>query len=384
LKAPDLPGPALAKKGYLKMMNIKLRSLLLTIFLTAIVSVNFVSAQTTPPAAIPSGDPLAALPASDVVGFVDLRRILTEIAPRIFAKNPAMLVKLTTALDEVQKKTGVSILSVDRIAVGLRFFGQIMRNVKKEDVGIVVLVHGDFDASAFIAALKRETKGKVAESTYGGKIIYSEPMPAPPKKRGERETPAITVLDANTLAIGDLPQVRAAIDAGTGTGRVDSSLVQLATRDSGTLVGSAANVPDSIKQTFGEKAPKDEMAQGIVKLVNGISQLYVSLGATQTDFNISLGARFASAEQAQSAADMLLGLRQQAGSQIPDAQARALIESLQITAQGDELQIKSEIKNEVVQGLVASIIQDNEPKKATPGKARPTTKSRRTRRRSRH
>lgn len=370
------------------MMNTKLRSLLLAIFLTVLVGVRFVSGQTTPPA-LPSGDPLATLPASDIVGFVDVRRLLTEIVPRLLAKDPPMLAKMTAALDEVYKKTGVSILSVDRVAVGMRFFGKTMKNVNKEDVGIVIIVHGDFDASLFIAALKRETKGKVTEETYGGKVIYSEPMPAPPKKRAERETPAIVVLDANTLAVGDLPQIRATIDAGAGNGRADSALVQLATRDAGTLVGTAGNVPDVVKQGFSDNVPKDEMAQPIVKLVNGIKQIYVSVGANPTDFNITLGARFESAEQAQSANDLLLGLRQQFGTQIPDPQARALIDSLQITAQGDELQLRCDIKNEVVQGLVASMIKDNQPKKDDAAsavkpattKTKQTTKSRRGKRR---
>jgi hypothetical protein len=366
------------------MMNTKLRSLLLAITLTIFACIGLVSAQTAQPVTA-SGDPLAALPASDVVGFLDCRRILTEIVPRLLAKEPAMLAKMAAMLDEVNKKTGVNILSIDRVAVGMRFFGQTFKTVKKEDVGIVILVHGDFDASLFIAALKRETKGKVTEETYGGKIIYSEPMPALPKKRAERETPAIAVLDPNTLALGDLPQVRAAIDAATGNGRVDSTLVQLATRDSDTLVGSAGNVPETIKQTFNDKAPKDEMAQGVVKLANGIKQVYVSIGASATAFNITLGARFESAEQAQSASDMLLGLRQQAGSQIPDPQVRALLDSVQINAQGDELRLRAEVKNEVVQGLVASIIKENPPPpQAAPGKAKQTTKSRRTKRRRRH
>ena len=350
----------------------------------AVIGIGFVSAQTTQTATA-DGDPLAALPASDVIGFVNLRRIMTEVVPRIFASDPTMLAKMTVALDEVNKKTGVNILSVDRIVVGVRFYGTTFNNVKKEDVGIVIVVHGDFDPNAFLAAVKRETKGKGTEETYGGKVIYHEPMPAPPKKRAERETPAVVVLDANTIAVGDLPQVRAAIDAAAGNGRVDSALVQLATRDSSALIGNAVNVPESAKQSFLASGPKEEMPPGIDKLVNGIKQIYVSVGATPTDFNISLGARFESPEQAQSVSDMLLGLRQQAVSQIPDQQTRAMIESVQTTVQGDELQLKADIKNEVVQGLVASIIKENQPSpKVAPAKAKPKTKSRRTRRRRRH
>jgi hypothetical protein len=372
------------------MINKKLHSLLLAIFITALVGFRFVSAQTTPPATA-SNDPLAVLPVSDVVGFLDFRRLLNEIAPRVLAKDPMMLARMVVVLDDLNKKTGMNIRSVERIAAGVRFYGTTFNNVKKEDVGVVILVHGDFDPGMFIALLKRETKGKVTEETYGGKIIYSEPIPAPPKTRPERETPAVVVLDANTLAVGDLPQVRALIDASaSGNGRVDTALVQLATRDSGGFVGVATNVPDNIKQTFSDKAPKDEMTQPIIKLVNGIKQISASMGGNETDFTITLGVRFESAEQAQSANDMLLGLRQQFGTQIPDPEARALLDSLQITAQGDELQLRAQIKNEIVQGLVASLLKEK-PKvseataapavKPPPAKARKTTKSRKTKRR---
>lgn len=368
------------------MMNTKLRALFLTIILTIVAGINLVSAQTMQTTAAQSGDPLATLPASDVVMFVDVRRMLTEIIPRLLAKDPAALAKMMGAVDEVKKKTGVNILSVERVVAGMRFYGPVGPGAKKEDIGVAIIVRGDFDASLFIAALKRETKGKVTEETYGGKVIYSEPMPAPPKKRAERETPAIVVLDPNTIAVGDLPQIRATIDAAAGNGRVDSALVQLATREPSSLVGGAMNVPDSLKQSFSATAPKDEMAQGIVKLVGGIKQAYNSLGATTTDFNLIVGARFESAEQAQSLSDMLLGLRQQAGAHIPDVKIRGLLDSIQITALNDEVQLRCDIKNEVVQDFIAEVLKEEKKAKAAKpasAKAKQTTKSRRAKRRKR-
>jgi hypothetical protein len=369
------------------MMNTKLRSLLLAVILTTVAGVGLVSAQTTQNAnAMARSDALAALPVSDAVAFADVRRILTEIVPRLFAKDPMMLAKMMGALDEVNKKTGVNVLSIERVALGVRFYGPVGPNTKKEDVGIAIIVRGDFDPNLFIAALKRETKGKVTEETYGGKIIYSEPMPAPPKKRSERETPAIVVLDANTIAVGDLAQIRATVDVDPlmGTGRVESALVELAIREPSSLMGGAINVPDALKQSLMAEAPKDEMAQGIVKIVGGIKQAYNSLGATPTDFNIIVGARFESAEQAQSVSDMLLGLRQQAAPHIPDAKIRGLLDSIQITALNDEVQLRCDIKNEVVQNFIAEMMKKGDKPKVTSTKAKTTTKSRRTKRRRRH
>lgn len=367
-------------------MNTKLRSRLLAIFLTTVMSVGFVSGQTvqTAPA---SDDPLFALPASDGVMFVDVRRLLTEIIPRLLANDPATLAKMTAALDEATAKTGINPLSINRVVVGMRFLGPIFPTASKENIGVVVIVRGDAQASSVIELLKRETKGKFAQETHGGIVIYSEPMPAPPRKRTERATPAMAMLDANTIAVGDLPQVRAAIDAASGNGRVDSSLVELATRDSSALVGVAIRVPENIKQNLSATAPKDPMAQGVIKLLNSVKQNYASMGATATDYNVIMGARFESPEQAKSVGDMLSGMRQQMGAFIPDPKARSLIESLQITSQGDEVQIRCDIKNEVVQEFVAMAMKEAKKKEeaaAAAAKAAPAkkpTKPRRSRRR---
>ncbi|MDT4956075.1 MAG: hypothetical protein QOJ02_4213 [Acidobacteriota bacterium] len=363
-------------------MNTKLRSLIPAIFIAIIVS--FTLAPSHSVAAPTDTRPLlSSLPASDVVMFVDLQRIMTEIIPRLLAKDPATLAKMTAAINEVKIKSGVNILAIDSVVAGMQFDGAVTHNMKKENFGIVIIAHGDFDANALIAFLKRETKGKVHEETYGGKVIYSEPQPA--KKKAERELAALTVLDANTVALGDLPQVRAAVDAFAGKGRVDSSLVGLAAGDSSSLIGLAGNVPPSLIEDLKETAPQnDPTAQAIQKAITGLKQLFVSIGATPSDFNIITGARLSNAEQAASLGDMLMGLRQQAIAGVDEQEIRSLIESTKITTQGDEVLIKADIKNEDVQDFVASMMKDEKPVAKPTPKPKRTTKHRRSSRRRRH
>jgi hypothetical protein len=193
------------------------------------------------------------------------------------------------------------------------------------------------------------------------------------------------LLDANTVAVGDLPQVRAAIDAFAGRDRVDPALVQLAERDPSSFTGVAGNVPASLIQDLRESAPpSDQMAQVINKAIEGLKQFFGSIGASTTAFNVITGVRLTSSEQAASLGDTLMGLRQQALAEIQEQETRDLINSLQITAQGDEVQIRADIKNEVVQGLVTPMIKD-EPKviPATRVNKQPV-KHRRSRRRRRH
>jgi hypothetical protein len=369
-------------------MNIKLRNLLPVILLAVWMSAAIVSAQTTQ--ATGALDPLNALPTSDVVAFADMHRILTEIVPRLLAKDPATLLKLTNTVNELNTKTGINILSIDRIAVGVQFLGKTTHNLKKDDVGVAIIVHGDFDADKFFAFMKSETKGKARQETYGGIVIHIEPPPTAPQKKSERETGALALLDAHTIVVGDLPQVRATIDAAAGKGRVDSALVGLATHDANTLIGMAGNVPPSLTEDISKSAtPGDETEQAIGKIVANIKQVFSSITTTPTAFDVTLGARLVTAEQAQSLNDLLLGIRQQAAPYVQDKTTRDLFDSLKITAQDNEVRVSADIPNGVAQDFVASMVKDNRPAakpvtKPAATKRTTTTKRRRTRRRTIH
>ncbi len=366
------------------MMNKKLRSLLLAIFLTVLVGGGLVSAQTTTPTPVTaSSDPLAALPVSDMVLFADVRRVLTDAAPRLLAKDPATLAKMMGLLNEVRTKTGINILAIDRVAMGIRVLGPLGPNFKKESVGVAIIANGDFDANALIEFAKRETNGKIAEQSYGGKTIYSEPPPEPPKKRSERETPAFAVLDANTLLVGDLAQVRATIDASGGTGRIEPALVQHATQNSNALFGWAVNFSPSLAETATGNAMPDEVVRGGIKfLMSTIRQIFASIGSTPTSFNAVLGVRLCSPDQAQSLSELLTAARKRFGPMAGDPKLRGMLDNLQISAQGSDLQIMADFKDEVVQNLITSAmakpkISGDAPSsqvKPAPAKSKPPTK----------
>lgn len=365
-------------------MRTQLPSRAFAILIALAVSFSLINAGTRAAASAPDARSLlATLPTSDVVMFVDLQRIMTEIVPRLLAKDPATLAKMTNQINEVKTKSGVNLLAIDSVVVGVQFLGEVKHNMHKENVGIVIIAHGDFDANALIAFLKREAKGQGREETYAGKLIYSEP----PEKKKEREIAALTVLDANTVALGDLPQIRATVDAFAGQRRVDPSLVQLAEQDPSSIIGLAGNVPASlIADIKASASSNDQMEQAISKAITGLKQLFVSIGATPDQFNMITGARLETPEQAASLSDLLMGLRQQAISGVDEQEMRSLIESTKITAEGDEVQIRADIKNEVVQEFVASMVKEEKPQ-VTPKKPvvkKPVSHRRTSRRRRKH
>ena len=370
------------------MMKTKRCVLLITLLLAAAINVGLVSAQTTSSAPAATSDPMDALPASDVVVFANVRRILNDAIPRLLAKDPATLAKLMGVANEAKTKTGINILAIDSLVMGARLVGPVGRNFKKESVGVAIIAHGDFDANALIAFAKGATQGKISEQTYGGKVIYSEPMPEPPKTRSERETPAFAVLNANTLVIGDLTQVRATIDAAAGTGRVDPALVQHATQNSDALIGLAIKFSPSLAGNTGGGAGPEQVGLAAARFFMAtFKELFASIGSTPTSFNMVLGMRLCDAEQAQSLSDLLTSARNMFGASGGDPRLRGLLNSLQVSAEGSELRIRADFKDEIVQNVIGSMMK--KPKAAAEGpviipgvQAAPATKQPPRRRRS--
>jgi hypothetical protein len=335
-------------------MNTQLRRSLVLSLLLAAACFTSVYAQTTAPAAAAPAEfnPLSALPASDLVIYADQRRIMTELGPHIMAYDPSLLAKITGALEMAKAKTGVNFMGVERVAIGLRLLGPIGPEFKKENLGIVIVAHGDFDANALVTFAKTESHGKLSEQTYGGKVVYSEPAPEPPKTKPETERPAFAVLDPNTLVIGDLMEVRAAVDAAAGTGRVDPALARLATEDGNALVGIGVNFSPSVAQYLSASAGPDEMARaGIRLLLSTVKQLSLSAGAGQGSFNVSLGARFCDAQQAQAVGDVLVAVRKQVSA--VDAKLGGLLEGVEVRTDGNDVRVRAEIKGEALRDLGA-------------------------------
>lgn len=312
-------------------------------------------------------DPLTMLPASDVVLVIDHSRIWSEAIPHILGKDFPPLAKIMAEAEQFRTKTGIDVRSISRIAVGVRFMNPegMMKKMDKKDIAIVIIGQGDFDANKFVDFMRREEKGKVREAQQGGQIIYTiEESSKGGATRPDTEKPALAVLDANTIALGDLAQVRATVDAKGGSGRLSPDLLALVTRNSNALISLAGNVPPQLAAHLAPKGSSgntdlDKTVSKFFEAVASIKQMHMSLGTTAAGVEAWLGARFSNTEQAQSLGDMLLGARQQYSVFIEDKILRDFVNNMQITAQGDEVQLRAELPQTTI-----AMLLENAKKKA--------------------
>ncbi len=299
--------------------------------------------RSTPPAKA-QPNLLTALPQSDAVALAQVSRLLNEAMPKILAGNTAKLAEVNADLEKFKTRTGIDPRSFDQVAFGMHYTYPA-EGVTKIDT--VAIARGTFKTDAVAAAGRNGGEGKYREEKYQGHTIYIFTLDQQLKVFGLVNMKvlelAVSPLDANTLALGKPDGVRRVIDAGRGRGGLNQELIALATRDESAVIGFGGNVTRALIQSL------KLSNEAIVKDISSIRQLYGSVGITEKDVEMFLAARTVNADSAQSLSRTLTGLSQLgafAVSRMPapkGSAARAALDNLKITTQGNELLIRTAV-----------------------------------------
>lgn len=306
-----------------------------------------------------TASPLNLLPRSDFVAFVNVRRLITEAAPKALAGDAARLAQFNADIDKFKTQTGIDARSFDNLAIGMRY-QHPSPNITTTDT--VAIASGTFNAGAFIAAGRLAAQGKYQEEKYNGATIYVFNLQENVKMLGlfnmRVNQLAATTLNANTLVLGDLQGVHATLDASKTQGRVNNELIQLATRTPNAFIGFGANVPPSLT------ASADFGNAEITKTIGAIRQAYGAIGTTADGFEMLTVARTDKPDEAQNLSDTLSGLKQLGGmfaAQLPGDKAKlaqTALDNLQINHEGNETTIRLQLK----QADINSLMQALQPK----------------------
>ncbi|HEX8188352.1 MAG TPA: hypothetical protein VF586_08375 [Pyrinomonadaceae bacterium] len=240
---------------------------------------------------------LSGLPDSQAVLYVNARRIINDVLPRLMP--PADYAKM---LNEAQK-VGFDARGIDYVAVGARLADPAPANNLPE---FVVVIRGNFNADSLLA-LGRVAAGaqniSPRSETYGSKtleIIDLESLNKKPEggaaADGQAEAKpkpmpypevAVMALDANTLVAGVPSYVRALVDAAGGRGALKPSMVDLASRDPQALWSLTVEPPPALVDYLhkaGTPANKefDQMIDWVkqVSLAQGMDALNYTMSAS--------------------------------------------------------------------------------------------------------
>lgn len=301
-------------------------------------------ARTSATVPAPPASALSYLPASDAITLIDVRRLLNETMPSILAGDQAKLATANAEIDKFKTRTGINLRSFDRVVLGVRYTYPSASVTKFEAVGIA---SGKFDARGLETSAKNAAGGKFREEKYRGMTILIFSINDRMKLLGLWDLKinelAVCVLDPTSLAIGTLPNVRAAIETGKKGSQANSNLVLLASRDPRAVIGFGANLPRALMTNL--NVGNDTIA----KDVNSIRQAYGSVGSTASDVSVMLVARTDSLESAKNLSDTITGLKQLGGfvvaqmAQPRRGLAQSALDNLKITTRGAELEVRTQV-----------------------------------------
>jgi hypothetical protein len=370
--------------------------------LSLIFGSGLINSNADVPTTIPDDNSLALLPKSDVVAVLDVSRLVNDLLPKAKQAWPEQMAKFEKEISEVvskAEKTGFDIYKIKSLTIGLKLFG-------KETTGAMI-VEGLTITPEMMAKGDKDTR----TVEYKGKTLYIE-IPKPEAKtptkttvknarkpvarsrtkagakakpaRAKASTPAsggipvgdvtelasnmgtsllknstaFVQLDTERVAFGDEPEVKAVIDALTGSADPanllsnDLTAALQETRAPG-LLRFALNIPDSARQTVqGEEFLKN---LAFTKMVLG------TLDITE-DMSLLLDARLrtGSAEEAtrlhESLAALLgLGKMMLGGNQDPVmAMLNTLLDQIQISPQTNDVALAITIRRELYETFLKS------------------------------
>lgn len=365
-------------------------TLLLTIA-TATMAQNPQSIATSFPVTSPSSiniqdrGMLANLPEADTLVFINPRRIVNEVAPRVLSEKDLTGMRKTFA--DMNQFAGVDPSKVDFIVMAIRF-RKPTADLKFVPPEFMAVTSGDFSSESLLNLARMASEGKLREEKYGSKTLSL--MTIDPIVKESEKNPflksfaevGIVPLSANSLAVGTPNYLRAAVDAADGNGRISVESLNSLLRDPTVLASVAGSPMGSFSRSFGilgtetnPRAPKCD---------SNLGDFYVALTMDATNFMLRGAMGADNPDTALIMNNLLSGFLRHAGAFIPDKTGQSVMSSLQLTAKENEVVLSADLPQQMVIDFIKKQMQPKKQEAATSAAKTPAKKPvvRRKRRRA--
>jgi hypothetical protein len=326
---------------------------------------------------------LASLPEADALIYVNPRRILNEAAPRVM--TAADLSKMRTLFDDLKKGSGVDPASIDYLVIALRFH-KPAANLSFVPPEVVAVISGDFSSDSLLTLARLSLQDRLRDEKYGARtlaIMKIEPIAIAAEKNPLLKSFAeigFAPLNANSIAVGNIGYLKAAIDAADGTGRISNNTVSSLLRDPNALASAAGSPLVSFAKSFGllgtQTTPRDSRCD------TTFGNFYTAITFDGNNFSVRGAMNADNPDTAKIINGLLSGLLQQAVTSVPDKAAQNVLNNLKLSANDNEVVLSADIPHQVVADFIRE--QSKPAAKVTaesPAKA-PVRKKRTVRRRA--
>ncbi len=314
-----------------------------------------------------AGQLATLLPPVDGIATLDVKRLFSTALPKVLSSNRAMLDKITDKIEQVKARTGIDIRQFDSLAIGATA-KQI--GPKKYDLDHVVIARGQVSSGSIIGAAKLAANGKYREEKTGGKTIYiisakdiADQVKAGAGKAASPDLAdkmtghlagevALTALDANTIAFGNVDLVRQTVGPRPA---VPNDLLPLLAKKEASVISFAGKVPNGMSEFL--PLENDQLGKDI----DSIRYVYGGMDIVGEAATLSITARTLQNQQAASLLETLEGLQLLGkallgGNKNADKQVfTRMIENAKFSSAGNEVMLRLQVPQSDIDILVAGL-----------------------------
>ncbi|HEU4837367.1 MAG TPA: hypothetical protein VFS90_23255 [Pyrinomonadaceae bacterium] len=292
---------------------------------------------------------LASLPEADAIIYVSPQRILNEAAPRVIP--PADLAKMRETFAEIKKSAGIDPSTIEYLVLAVRF-NKPATDLSFVAPDVMAVFGGDFSADSLISLGQLYLQDKARVEKYETKSIMV--MKVDPIAIRAETTPilkpysevGIVPLSANSIAIGNLNYLRAAIDAAEGKGRMSAATLESLLRDPNVLASASGAPLTAFIKSIGMMGLENTSRPS--RCDTPFGNFYAAITMTGTNFSLRGAMNADNPDTAKIINNLLSGLIKEGISAVPDKQAQMLLQNLKMSARENEIVWEADIPEKTV------------------------------------
>ena len=323
---------------------------------------------------------LANLPDADVLIYISPQRLLNDAAPRVMPA--AEITKMRAGFADVKKGIGVDPSSVEYLVIAMRFH-KPAGDLSFIAPDIMAVAGGDFSSDSLISLAQLMLQDKVRLEKHGSKTIalmtideIAAQAAKNPMLKSFTEVGAVA-LSPNSIAIGNLPYLKSAIEAADGAGRINVATLDSLLRDPNALAAASGAPLASFAKAFGlfgtETTPRDSRCD------TPFGNFYGALTMSGTNFNIRGAMNADNPDTAKIISGLLEGLMKQGIGAVPDKQAQSILQTIKMTPKDNEIVWEADVPEQVVANLLKPAPKVSGDKAAAPPAKRTPVRRKRNR-----
>ena len=295
---------------------------------------------------------LASLPEADTLIYINPRRILNDAAPRVV--TPAELTSLRSEFADLKKEVGVDPTNIDYIVIALRF-NKPAADLSFTPPELIAVASGDFSAESLITIAELGLQEKARSETHGARkfaIARIDPIAEAAEKNPLLKSFSeigFAALNTNTIAVGTVSYLKAALDAADGTGRITNNAISSLVRDPNALVSAAGSPLTAFAKSFGmlgtQQTSRDPRCE------TQFGNFYAAVTMEANAFNVRGAMNADNPDTAKIFSNLLSMALQQAASTLPEKEKSAL-QGIKLTNNESEVVISGSIPEATVAELI--------------------------------